>query len=247
MKPLNGRIAAIAGASGTLGSAVARKLAADGAHVVLGCLSRIAAAQQLAAEIVATGGEALVLPGDVTVQDATDAWIETAASWQDRLDILVNAVGDVLTASALDIKTWQWNRMMSSNLYSAYYLARAAAVHMRRRQFGRIVMFAYSDAEHLNSRPHMVPYAIAKSGVVILARTLARELASVGITVNVLSPGLVQSAAQTLGQFDHLHDRIPAGRLGTPVEVADAVRFLVDEDASYINGTNLVISGGWQI
>jgi len=243
---LSGRVAAITGAGGLIGSAVARALAAAGGAVILGYHRRRERVEELAAAIHRAGGRVLVLQGDVTDEEAVGEWAGAALRWRGRVDILVNCVGDWLDADLDEITPAQWHHLLRSNLESVLLVTRALLPAMRAAGFGRIINFAYSDADHLRGRRGLVPYAIAKAGVLILSRSLARREAAHGITVNVISPGIVATEDGRLEGYRRLVDRLPSGRPTRAEEIAALVLFLAGDQAAQINGANILVSGGWQ-
>lgn len=158
-----------------------------------------------------------------------------------RIDILINNFGPILVKSWEDLSSEDWDTILRSNLESAYFCLKAALPGMKRRKWGRIINMGYSRAEQLVAFSTITPYAIAKTGLLILTRTVADSVASLGITVNMVSPGLLKGSVLPEAK------NVPVGRLATFSDISEAVLFLVSEEAGYITGTNLIVSGGWKI
>jgi 3-oxoacyl-[acyl-carrier protein] reductase len=158
-----------------------------------------------------------------------------------RIDILINNVGPIMNKSWEKLDSEDWERMWRGNLGSAFFCLKAMLPGMRIRKWGRIVNMGFSRVEQLVAYRNIVPYAAAKTGLLILTRSVAASVASEGITVNMVSPGLIEG-----GVFPK-NPNIPAGRLGTFDDVSSAILFLISDQARYITGTNLIVSGGWKL
>lgn len=137
--------------------------------------------------------------------------------------------------------------MFDGNLHPIFYLAQAAAPGMKTRKYGRIINFSMANADQMEAQPDVTAHYIAKAGVLILTRTLAKLLAPHGITVNAISPGFIDSGSAPAGELAAAVKRIPAGYIGTVDDTVGAVRYLLSADARYVNGANIQISGGWGI
>jgi 3-oxoacyl-[acyl-carrier protein] reductase len=135
--------------------------------------------------------------------------------------------------------------MFANNLDPVFYLSRAVAPGMIGRQWGRIISFSIARAEQLSAQPELTAHAIAKTGVLVLTRTLARVLAPHGITVNAISPGFIDSGNPLPAELESVARRIPAGYVGTVDDAVAAVRYLISDDARYVTGSNLQLGGGW--
>jgi 3-oxoacyl-[acyl-carrier protein] reductase len=158
-----------------------------------------------------------------------------------KIDILVNNVGPILVKSWEKVKSSEWDYILHSNLMSALYCLKAVLPGMRQRKWGRIINLGYSRAEQLVAFSKIAPYAIAKTGLLILTRSVAASEASTGITVNMVSPGLMEGGILPKSKS------VPRGRLGKFEDISSAVLFLVSDEADFISGTNLVVAGGWKI
>lgn len=240
MFDLSGRRALVTGASGGIGAAIARALHARGAEVIL-TGRRADALRALADEL---GERVTVEVGDVTDPAFAEA-VVAAAEKAGGLDTLVNNAGITRDGLALRMKDEDWQAVLDTNLTSAFRLSRAALRGMMRRRFGRIVNIG--SVVGATGNPGQVNYAAAKAGLVGMTKALAAEVASRGITVNCVAPGFIETAmTEALGdkQRAALAERIPAGRLGRPGDVAAAVVYLASEEAAYVTGHTLHVNGG---
>jgi 3-oxoacyl-[acyl-carrier protein] reductase len=140
-----------------------------------------------------------------------------------------------------------WKEMFDGNLHPIFYLALAATPGMKARRSGRIINFGMANADQMISQPDVTAHYIAKAGVLILTRTLAKLLAPHGITVNTISPGFIDSGSAPPGELAAMTKRIPAGYIGTVEDTVAAVRYLLSPEARYVNGANIQISGAWGI
>ncbi len=240
MFALTGRTALITGASGGIGSAVARALHRAGAQVVLAGRRR-EALEALACEL---GERAKVAVADVTQAGAAEQLVAAAES-EGSLDILINNAGITRDQLAVRMKDEDWQAVIDTNLTACFRLARAALKGMMRRRYGRIVNIG--SIVGATGNPGQVNYAAAKAGLVGLTKALAAEVASRGITVNCVAPGFIVTAmtdALDDKQRQALVQRIPLGRLGTPDDVAFAVLYLASEEAGWVTGQTLHVNGG---
>jgi len=238
-----GRVALVTGAARGIGRAVARRLAADGLAVVAADLGQNAEA--VAGEIIAAGGEALAVSLDVTDPAAIEAAVADTLSRYGRLDVLVNNAGIARDQLMLRMKPEDWDAVVATNLTSAYSTVRAVLKTMVRQRSGRIINMASVVGQSGNAG--QANYAASKAGLIGFTKALALEVASRGITVNAVAPGMIDTqmtrsisgAAQ-----EEWAAKIPLQRLGTPEDVASAVAFLASDEASYITGHVLAVNGG---
>jgi 3-oxoacyl-[acyl-carrier protein] reductase len=237
---LSGRTALVTGASGGIGSAIARQLHGQGARVVLSGRRR-AALDELAA---ALGDRVAVLPGDLAEADAPDRLIK-AIETGGELDILVNNAGLTRDNLALRLKDEDWQTVLEVNLTAGFRLIRSALRGMIKRRFGRIVNITSVVA--VTGNPGQANYAAAKAGMIGMSKALAAEVAGRGITVNCVAPGFIETPmTDALGaeQRARLLQQIPLGRLGSGADVAAAVGYLASPAASYVTGQTLHVNGG---
>jgi 3-oxoacyl-[acyl-carrier protein] reductase len=244
---LTGRVALVTGASRGIGRAVARTLAARGAAVAVNYSQREDAARELCEQIVADGGKAIAVGFDVSSPAAVDAGIQQVVAALGGLHILVNNAGVSIDALLMRANPDDFSRLLDINLKGAFLCSKAAARHLlRARADGRIINISSVVGEQGNAGQAM--YAAAKAGVLGLTKSLARELASRGVTVNAVTPGFIDTdmtAAALKGDArEALLKQIPLARIGRPEEVAEAVAFLAAPAASYITGHVLRVNGG---
>jgi 3-oxoacyl-[acyl-carrier protein] reductase len=240
MFDLTGMTALVTGASGGLGSAIARALAAQGARLALSG-TRVAPLEALAGELPGS----VVLPCDLADGAAVDALVPAAVAALGSLDILVNNAGVTRDNLAMRMKDEEWDTVIRVNLEAAFRLCRAACKPMMRARFGRIVNI--TSVVGVTGNPGQANYAASKAGLIGLSKALAQEVASRNITVNCLAPGFIASpmtAALSEAQTAALTARIPAGRLGEGADVAAAAVYLASREAGYVTGTTLHVNGG---
>ncbi len=246
LKPFDGQVALVTGASGGIGRATALELSQLGARVLVNYRRNAAVAEQLCAEIAAAGGEALAYAADVTDEQAVAAMVDFVLERWQRLDVLIGNAGIIADAPLARLKPEQWQQVIETNLTAIFFCCRAVAPIMRRQSYGRIVNVG--SLAGLAGNVGQGNYAAAKAGLVGFSRALARELAVEHITVNVVAPGYIETEfiktiSPTLRQW--ALDSIAMRRFGQTEEVAAAIAFLASPRASYITGHVLVIDGGW--
>jgi 3-oxoacyl-[acyl-carrier protein] reductase len=238
---LDGKCALVTGASGGIGAAIARALHAQGAAVALSG-TRLAALEALAAEL---GERAFVCPADLRDRGAADALVLAAETAGGPLAVLVNNAGMTRDGLALRMKDEDWQAVLDVDLSAPFRLARAALRGMLRRRAGRIIQI--SSVVGATGNPGQANYAAAKAGLVGMSKALAQEVASRGITVNVVAPGFVETAMTDglgEGQRTKLLEAIPLGRMGQPRDVASAVVYLASDEAGWVTGATLHVNGG---
>lgn len=248
---LENRIAIITGAAGGLGSATAQRLAQEGAHL---CLSDRAPCPELLASVHACGVRAMDVPADVTHAAAVSHLVERTLAEFNRIDVLVNIAGISSHGSSDDVDEAEWERVIRGNLTSVFLCCKAVLPAMRAQGYGRIVnMSSVLGKNGGNARPWIdaaeqkragnLAYGASKAGVNALTFFLAKENARHGITVNAVAPGPI-ATHMTRNLPQSLKDLIPAGRMGTPQDVADVVAFLAGEAAGFVTGEVLDVNGG---
>lgn len=238
---LDGQTALITGASGGIGTAIAQTLHAQGAKVVLSGTRTVT----LAALAGALGEGAFVCPSDLRDPAGPEALIAAAESAAGPLHILVNNAGLTRDGLALRMSEADWQTVLEVDLSAPFRLARAALKGMVRRRAGRIITIGSVVGSVGN--PGQANYAAAKAGLIGMSKALAQEVASRGITVNMVAPGFIDTsmtAALTEPQRERLAERIPLGRFGTPEDVAAAVVYLASPEAGWVTGATLHVNGG---
>jgi len=243
--PLAGQVAVVTGGSRGIGRAIAAALARAGAAVVVNYRENEAAAAETVRAIAAAGGIAEPVCFDVGDAGAVRAGLQGVVDRRGQLDILVNNAGFSVDTLLLRLKEEDWERVLRTNLTGVFHCTKAAVRAMVRGRYGRIVNLTSVVAEMGNAG--QAAYAAAKAGVIGFTKSMARELASRGITVNAVAPGFVETD-MTAGLSDEQKmfytNVIPAGRIATPDEVAAAVTFLASPAAGYITGHVLHVNGG---
>lgn len=242
---MQGRVAVVTGGSRGIGRAVARRLAARGCRVVLAS-RRPGAAEAAAIEIRQAGGDARGAVLDVSSYSEAEAFMQFVKEEYGRLDILVNNAGIIRRGDLMSVTEADWDDVMAVNLKGVFNCSKHAAPMMMEQRWGRIVNIS-SIAARLGDITSAPGYGPSKAGVVNLTMTLARQLASYGITVNCINPHAIESdmsAQWSPERRAQVLAGIPLGRMGKPEEVAAAVEFLVSEEAGFITGATLDINGG---
>lgn len=238
------RVAVVTGASRGIGRAIALRLAKEGRHVVLVARTE-SALNDVKHSIESTGGSASVVAADISNAQAFAAAIEKIASDHGRLDILVNNAGITKDGLALRMSDEDWNSVISTNLTSAFVAIRAAARAMMKGKFGRIVNIASTSGVVGNAG--QANYAAAKSGLIGLSKTIARELGGKNITCNVVAPGYIETdMTSELPQQvkDHVMGLIAVKRFGTVDDIAAAVAYATSDEAGFFTGQTLIVDGG---
>ena len=243
MMDLAGRVALVTGASRGIGKAIAERLAGRGAHVV--AAARGENAKAVADEIVAGGGLAEFISLDVTEAGAGQDAVAGVVTRHGRIDILVNNAGITKDQLMLRMKRDDWDAVLSTNLTAAFALTQAALKPMLKQRAGRII--SISSVVGQSGNAGQANYAASKAGIIGFSKAVALEVASRGITVNVVAPGLIETdmtRAITGTAHEEWASKIPLKRLGTPDDIAAAVCFLASDEASYITGQVLAVNGG---
>ena len=244
MNRFEGRVALVTGASRGIGEAIARRLASEGATLL--AASRSAPAlERVVAEISSAGGRARVIALDVSDPSSIEAAMKSALEEHGQIDVLVNNAGIAEDNLILRMSREAWDRVLLTNLTGAFLLIQAVVKGMVRRRYGRIVNV--TSVVGLMGNAGQANYAAAKAGLVGLTRSVARELGSRNITCNAVAPGFIATAMtdrMTEQARESLSSQIPVQRLGRPEDVASAVAFLASEEAGYVTGVVLNVSGG---
>lgn len=244
MIDLSAKTALVTGATRGIGRGIAETLARAGARVA--CNGRNATLLQEVVEgIQAAGGEALALPRDVSDEAAAVDLVKSCIDAFGQLDILVNNAGITRDNLFVRMKTDQWDEVLATNLSGPYYIMRAAARPMMRQRSGSIINISSITGRLGN--PGQANYAAAKGGLNALSHTVARELASRNVRVNIVAPGLIDTEMMEAVPEEarqELVDRVPLGRMGEPEDVASMVAFLASDLSRYVTGQIFVVDGG---
>ena len=238
------KTAIVTGASRGIGRTVAKVLAEQGASVVLAGRTR-AGLEEAAEEIRSRGGQATAVVCDVTVEGDVEQLVKATLEGYGRVDILVNNAGVTRDGLVMRMSEEDWDAVLDTNLKSVYRCTRAVLRPMLKQRAGRIVNIA--SVVGLTGNAGQANYAAAKAGIVAFTKSVAREVASRGITVNAVAPGYIDTdmtRALSPEQRERILSGIPMGRMGSTEDVAYAVAFLAGEEAGYITGQTLVVDGG---
>ena len=244
---MNGRVALITGGARGIGKGIALDLASQHWKIAFCYRTSEADAQKTALAITEQGGQALAIRCDVSDPVAAKHLAAQVEQKWGEIDVLINGAGPYHRVNLFDETVEGWNEMFDGNLHPIFYLAQAVAPGMKARKRGHIINFSMANADQMISQPDVTAHYIAKAGVLILTRTLAKLLAPHGITVNAVSPGFIDSGSAPPEELAGITKRIPAGYIGTIDDTVAAVRYLLSEEARYVNGANIQISGAWGI
>jgi 3-oxoacyl-[acyl-carrier protein] reductase len=241
MFALTGKTALVTGATGGIGGAIARALAAQGARVAISG-TRVEVLEALAAEL---GGGAIALPCNLSDPASVEALVPAADVALGQVDILVNNAGITRDNLFLRMKDEEWEQVIAVNLTASFRLMRAAVKGMMRRRNGRII--SIGSVVGTTGNPGQGNYAASKAGLIGMSKALAAEVASRGVTVNVIAPGFIESPmteALNDKQREAILGNVPMGRLGTGSDIAAAAVFLASSEAAYLTGQTLHVNGG---
>ena len=242
---IEGKVAFVTGASRGIGRAIALTLAEAGADVAVNYAGNAAAAEEVAAEIRKMGRRALILQGDVSQTEAAAAMLDAVVAEFGRCDILVNNAGITRDGLLMRMKEEDWDAVLNTNLKGVYNCTKAAIKYMMKQKSGKIVNIA--SVVGIMGNAGQANYAAAKAGCIGFTKSVAKEVASRGITVNAVAPGLIATDMTSVlpeKVVEEMAAGIPLKRAGQPVDVAKAVLFLVSDDAAYITGQTLNVDGG---
>lgn len=239
------RVALVTGATRGIARGIALDLARRGWAVAVSFRTDAGAAEATRGAIEAAGVPGLALRADLSDPVQVRALVTRVETTWGRLDALVHGAGPYHEGPLLEETPERWRDAFRQNLDPLLFLAQAAAPGMQARRWGRILGLGLATADRLTAQPNVTAYYIAKAGLLVLVRSLAKALASHGITVNAVSPGILETEGRPRPDLDALLPRIPAGHLGRVDDVVAAARFLLSDDARYVTGTNIHVSGGW--
>lgn len=250
MFELNGKVAIVTGGKQGMGKAEAIMLAKQGAKVAVADIN-LAECQLVVDEIEKNGGEGLAIKMDVSNAKEVDAGITAIVKKFGRLDILVNNAGVYIPKPALELTEAEWDKTIDINLKGEFLCAQRAAKEMAKNKYGRIINIASIASGQVGvGIAGGVHYTASKGGIIGMTETLAIEFAPLGINVNAIGPGAIQTPMadpknMPKGMLEGLVAKLPIKRMGQPNEIANAVVFLASEEASYVTGATLFVDGGW--
>ena len=241
------KVALISGGARGIGRAAALDLATQGWSVAICYRTSSHEADEVLAGIEKRGAKGWALQCDVSDPQAGVALVERIAQAWGRIDALINCAGPYRRVSLLEETHEGWHSMFDNNLHPVFYLSKAVIPLMRQQQWGRIICFSMANADQMIAQPQLTAHYIAKVGLLVLTRSLARLVARDGITVNAISPGFIDSGSAPKEEMEAMAKRIPAGYVGSVEDAVAAVRFLLSDEARYLNGSNIHLSGAWGI
>jgi 3-oxoacyl-[acyl-carrier protein] reductase len=242
-----GRVALITGGVRGIGRAVALALSKRGWAVAANYRKSESSAASLELELRTGGARGLCVRADVSDPRQAEDLVRQVKAEFGRIDALINCAGPYRRINLMDESVDGWHSMFDNNLHPIFYLSRAVAPGMIERRWGRIVNFSIANADQHVGQPNITAHYIAKVGVLILTRSLAKLLAPHGITVNSISPGFIETGSAPLEEMSNMIRNIPAGYVGKPEDAASATCYLLSEEARYVNGTNIHLSGAWGV
>lgn len=235
------KTALVTGAAKGIGRAIALTLAQQGFDVAVHYHRSETAAQQTVQDVRAHQVQAIALPADVSQPQAVQTLVDTVADKFGGLSVVVNNVGNYFKKPIDEMTIAEWHEILDTNLNATFYVTQAALPHLKAAGWGRIINLGFAGAQNLVARTQITPYAIAKTGVILYTKALAKQLASYRITANVVAPGVVEtSISQPVTQ-------IPMGRMATVAEVARVIDFLIAPEAGYYTGQVIEVAGGWNL
>jgi 3-oxoacyl-[acyl-carrier protein] reductase len=222
-------------------------LAARGWSVAICYRTSAKEASDVIVAVKQAGAKGLAFQSDVSDAGAATELVRRVYEEWGRIDALINGAGPYHRVSLLEETIEGWHSMFDNNLHPVFYLTRAVIPIMKNNKWGRIVSFSMANAEQLIAQPQLTSHYISKVGLLALSRSFARLIARDGITMNCVSPGFIDSGSAPEGELERMVKSIPAGYVGTVDDVVAAVRFLVSDEARYVNGANIQLSGAWGV
>jgi 3-oxoacyl-[acyl-carrier protein] reductase len=247
MKTTDQKVAFITGGAKGIGRAVALALAADHCRVAICYRTSAKEAGEVIDAARQSGGECLAIQCDVSDAQAAAGLVQRVHQEWGHIDALINGAGPYHRVSLLQETLEGWHSMFDNNLHPVFYLTRAVIPIMKESKWGRIVSFSMANAEQLIAQPQLTAHYLSKVGLLALSRSFAKLIAADGITMNCVSPGFIDSGSAPKEELERMVKFIPAGYVGSVDDAVSAVRFLLSEEARYINGANIQLSGAWGV
>jgi 3-oxoacyl-[acyl-carrier protein] reductase len=241
------KVALITGGARGIGRAVALDLAGSGWSVAICYRTSAKEADEVMEAARQNNVQALALQCDVSDAKAAVELVRQVHREWGRIDALINGAGPYHRVSLLQETNAGWHSMFDNNLHPVFYLSQAVIPFMRAQKWGRIVCFSMANAEQLIAQPQLTAHYITKVGLLALARSYARLVAPDGITMNCVSPGFIDSGSAPEGELEKMVKYIPAGYVGSVADAVAAVRFLLSDEARYVNGASIQLSGAWGV
>lgn len=245
MIDLSNKVILVTGSSRGLGRGLAIGLARQKARVPVHYLNNKTAAEQTGKDITEFGHKPLIISADVRRWEGARYLIDSVIRFYGRIDVLINNVGAFFQSSLQSLSIDAWHSLLDSNLNSVFYCSKAALPHMRQQQKGRIINIGLANADRFQAYKRIAAYAVAKSGILILTKSMAIEEAENGITINAVSPGLMNNGNLSETKALRQQKAVPQKRLGTADDLLYVIVNLINDRAEYITGSNTVVSGGW--
>lgn len=234
---LKGKIALVTGAAKNLGSAIAIALAEQGAEVAIHYHHSKKEAEYTLQK-VQKYSEGIIIPADLVKEKDVISMFRYIDKYLGEVDILINLVGNFIFEPITTTSFVKFKDVIESNLYASFLCSQQALPSMQKKKWGRIINFGCAGAESLTIRKNTTPYYIAKTGVIMLTKVLAYEYAQYGITINSISPGILQTSVAK--------PKTPTGKFAQFADIINAIHFLLKEESGYINGANIEVAGGWR-
>ncbi len=238
------RVAIITGSGKGIGRGIALRLAAEGMSVVVNYVDDAASAEDTLATVQATAPRSIAVQADVADPDGARNLMDETVRTFGRVDVLVNNVGPFLVKSLFETEIEEWRRVLDGNLSSVFYCCKYALPTMRANKRGNILNIGSLNVETTRGAPTTAAYNAAKTGLVVLTKSIARSEAKYGIRVNLINPGFIETYATSEADRRELPSLVPLGSLGAPEDVAEATAFLISDRARYITGAVLNVHGG---
>ena len=244
---MSNKVALVTGGAKGIGRAIALDLAATGWDVAICYRTSAKAASEVIDQVKRSGVSGLAIECDVSNADAAVRLVQRVQQEFGRIDALINGAGPYHRVSLLNETNEGWHSMFDNNLHPVFYLTQAVIPIMKQQKWGRIVSFSMANAEQLIAQPQLTAHYITKVGLLALSRSFAKLIAPDGITMNCVSPGFIDSGSAPKEELDKMVKFIPAGYVGSMTDAVAVVRFLLSDDARYVNGANIQLSGAWGV